>query len=128
MINKINATVLFVRNFEESVKFYRDILDLTPKDSDEGFQSFEVGGHELALMAISNAAQMVSEEAVQPGTEGVHRALLAAFIDDTDKTYEELKGKGVEFIKPPTTQPWGQRTAYFQDPDGNLWEISHFLQ
>ncbi|MDA4131655.1 MAG: VOC family protein, partial [Thaumarchaeota archaeon] len=30
------------------------------------------------------------------------------------------------FVKPPTTQPWGQRIAYFEDPEGNLWEISHF--
>ena len=27
-------------------------------------------------------------------------------------------------LKPPTTQPWGLRTAYFADPEGNLWEIN----
>jgi len=43
-----------------------------------------------------------------------------------DREYEELGQKGVHFVKPPTTQPWGQRIAYFEDPEGNLWEISHF--
>lgn len=26
----------------------------------------------------------------------------------------------------PTTEPWGQRTAYIADPDGNLIELSSF--
>lgn len=127
MIKRINATVLFVQNFDACVKFYRDILGMSVKETDEGFASFDLEGQELALMDLSTASQMISEEAVQPTQAGVHRALLAAFVENTDKVYESLKAKGVEFVKPPTTQPWGQRTAYFIDPDGNLWEISHFL-
>jgi len=127
MINKINTTVLFVRDFDACVKFYRDILGLKVKDTDVGFTSFDVAGQELALMDLPTASQMISEEAVQPAKEGVHRVLLGAFLDNCDEAYETLKAKGVQFIKPPTTQPWGQRTAYFKDPDGNIWEISHFL-
>ena len=127
MINRINATVLFVRNFDACVGFYRDTLGFEVKDTDEGFTSFKVGDHEFALMDLSAAAGMISEEVIQPEREGVPRLLFGAFLDDTDKAYEELKAKGVEFVKPPTTQPWGQRTAYFKDPDGNIWEISHFL-
>jgi lactoylglutathione lyase len=127
MINKINATVLFVRDFDACVKFYRDTLGLKVKETDVGFMSFDVAGQELALMDLPTASQMISEEAIQPAKEGVHRVLLAAFVKDTDEAYEELKARGVQFIKLPTTQPWGQRTAYFKDPDGNIWEISHFL-
>ena len=127
MINKINATVLFVQNFEDCVKFYRDILGLKVKYSDVDFMSFELQGQELALMELSTASQMISEEAVQPEKASVPRVLLAVFVDNTDEAYEALKAKGVKFIKPPTTQPWGQRTAYFKDPEGNIWEISHFL-
>jgi lactoylglutathione lyase len=46
------------------------------------------------------------------------------FIDDVDREYEELKAKGVHFVKLPTTEPWGHRIGYFEDPEGNLWEIS----
>lgn len=127
MINKINAAVLFVKDFEACVKFYRDILKFKVKDTDAGFMSFEVAGQELALMDLPTASQMISEKEVQPTKEGVHRALMAAFTENTDKVYKALKAKGVQFIKEPTTQPWGQRTAYFKDPDGNIWEISHFL-
>ncbi|OGY85267.1 MAG: hypothetical protein A3F54_00160 [Candidatus Kerfeldbacteria bacterium RIFCSPHIGHO2_12_FULL_48_17] len=128
MITKINATVLFVKKFDECVKFYKNILELKPKMSDKGFQSFDVKGQELALMDLTTAAQMINETIIQPTQVGPHRVLLAAFMEDTDKAYKNLKAKGVEFIKPPTTQPWGQRTAYFQDPEGNIWEISHFIK
>ena len=125
---KINGIVLFARNFEICKKFYEKKLGLKVKDTDEGFVSFKLeGDQELALMSLEAAAQMIGKESVQPGKEGVHRTLLAIFVEDTNKTYEELKAKGVEFVKPPATQPWGQRTAYFKDPDGNLWEISHFI-
>lgn len=125
---KINAIVLFIRNFESCEKFYRDILGFKVKSTDEGFVAFELeGDQELALMNLKTASQMISDAVIQPAKEGLHRTLLAMFVEDTDKTYKELMAKGVEFVKTPATQPWGQRTAYFKDPDGNLWEISHFI-
>lgn len=125
---KVNAIVLFVRNLEACEKFYKDALGLKIKNKEEGFIAFELEGEqELALMSLEASSQMISKEAIHPEKEGVHRTLLAMFVEDTDKTYKELKAKGVEFVKPPTTQPWGQRTAYFKDPDGNFWEISHFI-
>ena len=38
--------------------------------------------------------------------------------DDIQGTYEELKGKGVEFTQEPTEQPYGV-DAGFRDPSGN---------
>ena len=38
--------------------------------------------------------------------------------------YQQLKARGVEFLRPPADQPWGLRTSYFADPDGNFWEIN----
>ena len=127
MITQINATVLFAKDFDACVAFYRDVIGLKVKTTDAGFTAFEMGAQELAIMDINNASQMVTEDAVQPKKGGSHRVLLASFVEDTDKAYETLKAKGVKFIKAPTTQPWGQRTAYFHDPEGNIWEISHFL-
>lgn len=127
MINKINATVLFVKDFDESVKFYKDILGFSPKEGgDSGFIAFDVAGLDFVLMDLTAGCQMISEDVIQPKAAVAPRFMLASFLDDTDSAYEQLKSKGVHFIKPPTTQPWGQRTAYFSDPDGNIWEISHF--
>lgn len=43
--------------------------------------------------------------------------------DDVDYTYGKLKEKGVEFVAPPTKQPWGT-FATFRDPDGNTFVLS----
>ena len=127
VINTISATLFYVRDFEASLKFYRDTLGFTAHDGTEDFMAFTVGDKTLAILDINSVAKMISEETVQPAvTNAPPRFLMAVFLEDTDKAYEELKAKGVHFVKPPTTQPWGQRTAYFNDPDGNIWEISHF--
>ncbi len=42
--------------------------------------------------------------------------------DDIQKTYEELRGKGVEFTEAPSRQFWGW-WAVFKDPDGNTYGL-----
>jgi len=54
------------------------------------------------------------------------RHYFAVFVEDTDRLYDELRGKGVRFVTLPTSRPNGQRYAFFEDPEGNLWGISHF--
>jgi len=41
-------------------------------------------------------------------------------VDDVDKEYEKLKTLVSDVVKEPTTQPWGNRSMLFRDPDGNL--------
>ena len=126
MIDKISAHLIMVRDFDKSFKFYQDTLEFKTVTNEKGFAAFKIGDSTLAVLDISMAADMISEEAIQPAKEFIPRSLFAVFMDDCDAEYERLKAKGVHFIKPPVTQPWGQRTAYFTDPDGNIWEISHF--
>jgi catechol 2,3-dioxygenase-like lactoylglutathione lyase family enzyme len=49
--------------------------------------------------------------------------LPASDPERVEEAYRELKGKGVEFAEELTTTSWG-KYAIFQDPDGNLFEIS----
>jgi len=48
---------------------------------------------------------------------------LSFWSDDVEKTYEQLKAKGVEFLKPPKKEDWGT-SAIFKDADGNQFVIS----
>jgi predicted enzyme related to lactoylglutathione lyase len=48
---------------------------------------------------------------------------ISFWSDNVQKTYEELKAKGVEFVQPPKTEPWGT-SAIFKDPDGNTFVLS----
>jgi uncharacterized glyoxalase superfamily protein PhnB len=41
-------------------------------------------------------------------------------VEDVDREYENLRRYDFEFVNEPTTQPWGNRSLLFKDPDGNL--------
>ena len=42
--------------------------------------------------------------------------------DDVEKTYEEMKGRGVEFVQPPKKEHWGT-SAIFKDTEGNSFVL-----
>ena len=46
--------------------------------------------------------------------------------DYVDKEYKRLMDLCVKSVFLPTTMPWGQRTCYLSDPEGNLLEIGSF--
>ncbi|MCI4372621.1 MAG: VOC family protein [Thermoplasmata archaeon] len=132
MIDHVNAVVLPVRDLEKCAAFYRDTLGFAVnfQDAESAFFSIDgkKGGLVLGLITVANVAELISEAQVRPKEDTIHRTFYAVFVEDVDREYEALRAKGVHFVKPPTTHPWGQRIAYFEDPEGNLWEISHFMK
>jgi len=48
---------------------------------------------------------------------------ISFFCDNVDRTYQELKHRGVEFPAPPKKEPWGTFVT-FKDPDGNSFVLS----
>ena len=128
MIHRIDATVLFVRDLARSLTFYRDTLGLEVKNSDPNSVAFLMEDRYLLLLEVSAAADLIPSEASALKIEGGPRVLLAAGVEDVDAAYEELKARGVTFLRPPTNQPWGLRTAHFADPEGNLWEINQSIE
>ena len=51
---------------------------------------------------------------------------LALYVDsfeEVDDTYNRVIEQGASPVLEPTTEPWGQRTCYIADPEGNLIEI-----
>ena len=43
-----------------------------------------------------------------------------------DEAYRRVVQQGAISVLEPTTEPWGQRTCYVSDPEGNLVEIGSF--
>jgi uncharacterized glyoxalase superfamily protein PhnB len=41
-------------------------------------------------------------------------------VENVDVEYQRLLELHAQIVKPPTTQPWGLRSVWFRDPDGNL--------
>jgi predicted enzyme related to lactoylglutathione lyase len=54
-----------------------------------------------------------------------HRAqiILDFQVCDVDAEYPRIAGLGVDWLTPPTTQPWGNRSMIFRDPAGNLINV-----
>ncbi|MBQ3193589.1 MAG: VOC family protein, partial [Oscillospiraceae bacterium] len=54
---------------------------------------------------------------------------IALYVDtfgEVDAQYANAIAKGARSVLEPTTEPWGQRTCYIADPEGNLIEIGSF--
>jgi predicted enzyme related to lactoylglutathione lyase len=49
--------------------------------------------------------------------------ILDFAVDDVDAEYPRIAALGVEWVMPPTTQPWGNRSMIFRDPAGNLINV-----
>ena len=58
------------------------------------------------------------------GASGRRDEIILDFLaDDVDAEYPRIAVLGVEWVMPPTTQPWGNRSMMFRDPAGNLVNV-----
>jgi lactoylglutathione lyase len=130
MVRNIVATVLFVRDLDRCLTFYRDTLGLEVHESDAHSAGFRMEDRHFILLDPSAAASLIGSEEgeLKIKIKGGPRGLLAAGVEDVDAAYEALSAKGVTFLRPPTDQSWGMRTAHFADPEGNLWEINQPIE
>ncbi len=129
MIHKLEAMVLFVQDLDRCTAFYRDTFKLQYQGRDADSASFllQVGLY-LILLSPEGVADLLGTQVNDLSMKVGPRGLLAAGVADVDAAYEELKAKGVTFVRLPTDQRWGLRTAHFADPEGNLWEINQSIE
>ena len=129
MIDHVNAYALIVRDVRKCAEFYRDKLGFQLQELQDDFAYLKIGEKGVpgvALVSAKGLAREIPGDLVDPPKETRYRSYFAIFLDDADRAYEELREKGVHFVTPPAARPDGQRYAFFDDPEGNLWEISHF--
>lgn len=121
MFKKLYAVCFLVEDFEKSLRFYNDVLGLKVK-SQEGnqFAAFDLEGAELAIFQKDGATAMFPKRFM--GTGG--GVSIGFQVNDIKKACDELKSRGVRIFEGPKTTPWGQKVAYFLDPDKNIWEVS----
>jgi len=121
MFNKLFAVCLLVKDFKKSLGFYQDALGLKLKSRDgDQFANFELEGTELAIFQRDAAVAMFPKEHMGSGG-GV---CLGFQVENLETACQNLKTKGVLMFEGPKTTAWGQKVAYFKDPDGNIWEVS----
>ena len=128
-----NTVGLFTTDNAPMVAFYRDIFGFeTAWNGTDPNVEMTLGASRIILFPRDAFEQMTSRRYAYPdGTNGTNGTMELSFdvptFADVDKEYERAVGMGAQPVFPPTTEPWGQRTCYVADPEGNLIEISSFV-
>lgn len=104
-------------NVKRLLSFYRDILQIEPQTYGEDYVEFTTKGAILSLYSLAGQERL-APGSIKPASN--HSAMFEFQVDDVDEEYKRLQEMEIEWVKPPTTQPWGNRSIYFRDPDGNL--------
>ena len=108
------------RNIERLAAFYREVLQADPQWTGP-YAEFTTGPASFSLWAVDAYAEVAGAATVPEHLAG--GIMLEFEVDDVDQEFRRLQQLAdfkIEFIIPPTTMPWGNRSIYLRDPDGNL--------
>jgi len=126
-MDSLEWIILKTNNYTKSRLFYSEVLELpiVREVPEEEFCQFKLKNCFLAIYG-----SRFFDELTGLSNTGIPSGAIYTFaeVTDVDQTVKELKSKGVTIIKKPVTQPWGQRTAYFTDPDSHIWEIQQWIK
>jgi catechol 2,3-dioxygenase-like lactoylglutathione lyase family enzyme len=135
MLKSLTTVNVWVHDQDEALSFYTEKLGLelrndvtVPEMGNFRWLTVGVPGQEdvaIVLMAVPGPPvfdEETSSKLRDLVAKGAAGGLFFA-TDDIDGTYDELKGRGVEFSQEPTDQPYG-RDAGFRDPSGNQMRMA----
>lgn len=109
VIEKIENITIPVKDLKKAIAFYENVVGLKKSKEWSNYATFDIGGMIFGLTPDPKAELQIYMT-----------------VDDIDKVYTTLKGKGVKFLTEPKDQYWGGRTAMFVDPDGNKFILVSF--
>lgn len=119
-IRQIDYTVIFARDMAAMRRFYETVLGFpVHQELGAGWVAYRVGSTTLAL---TQHGRRFPDPAPPAGALSVQLAFRVA-PPVVDACAAELAAAGVKIESPPTDQPFGHRTLFFRDPDGNVLEI-----
>jgi predicted enzyme related to lactoylglutathione lyase len=119
MINQVKFVGIPVGDQDRALEFYTRALGFVvetdaPFGGGQRWIELKIPGAETGVVLFTPPGQ---EERI-----GTFQS-MAFTAADVEQTYREMVERGVEFTKPPTTEPWGT-SAIFKDPDGNSFVLS----
>jgi lactoylglutathione lyase len=123
MPTRLAYSILFVSDLERSIRFYRRVIGLPFKFSNESYAEFTTEGAKFALYSRGHLPELIGRE-VPPDEVPWPQGEVAFFVDDPDAEHARLRRAGVKVLAPPTNRPWGERTLHVSDPDGNVVELT----
>lgn len=126
---KLDGFGIMVKDMTVMVRFYRDVLGFEIKEDENTSNVYlEKDGTLFLLYRRSDFEKMTRRSyGYAEGVNGHYEiALGVKNYAEVDREYARVTALGAQPILPPETEPWGQRTCYIADPEGNLVEIGSF--
>jgi predicted enzyme related to lactoylglutathione lyase len=99
------------------VEFYEKVMGVSAERPAPVFAELVVPSCTLAI-GHSQTAQLFGDGSAVAADN--HTVIIEFRVQDVDAEYARLKPFVDDWVKEPTTMPWGNRSALFRDPDGNL--------
>ena len=126
MAARIDMVGLFANDVPAMVRFYCDVLGFEVEGDDhESHAEFRHEGVRFSMYKRAMLPDLLGEEATFPrGLNGTFElALDLPRFEDVDVFFEKAVEAGAKAVTEPRDEPWGMRSSYVADPEGNLIEI-----
>lgn len=124
---RLDGFGLLVKDMGKMIRFYRDVLGFEIKEAEDTQNVYLIRDGTLFLLYGRNDFEKMTSRKYDylNGVNGHFEiALYVDTFDEVDAEYAKAISNGAEPVLAPTTEPWGQRTCYIADPEGNLIEIA----
>jgi lactoylglutathione lyase len=120
MFKQLDYAMVVVSDMARSVAFYRDKLGLRLKFETPDWTEFDTGTTTVALHGGGIPQQpRAPHEGAPDENQRAGTCALGFTVENLTQTYEELKGRGVVFVMPPTVRETERiKLAVALDPDG----------
>ena len=123
---RLDGFGLLVNDMGSMIRFYRDVLGFEIKENEDTENVYLVKDGTLFLLYGRKDFEKLTSHEYEyvKGLNGhFELALYVDTFDEVDEAYKHIVESGGTGVMKPTTEPWGQRTCYIRDPEGNLIEI-----
>lgn len=126
---RLDGFGLFVDDMAKMIRFYRDVLGFEIKEGEDTPNVYLIKDDTLFLLYGREDFEKMTCRKYEyiKGLNG--HAEIALYVDtfeEVDAEYANAVSKGAVSVLEPEMEPWGQRTCYIADPEGNLIEIGSF--
>lgn len=123
---RLDGFGIFVKDMTKMIQFYRDVLGFEIKESEDTTNVYLIKDETLFMLYGRKDFEKMTSRKYEyiKGLNGHFEiALYVDTYDEVDKTFAKVVSNGAVPVLEPATEPWGQRTCYIADPEGNLIEI-----
>ncbi len=123
---RLDGFGLFVKDMAKMIRFYRDVLGFEIKESEDTSNVYLVKDGTLFLLYGRTDFENMTHrryEYVKDLNGHTEMALYVDTFDEVDSAFRNAVEHGATAVLEPELEPWGQRTCYIADPEGNLIEI-----